>query len=84
MYECEVFYGDEIQDVCKSTALSRLFPSYTFGASLPVSTKESLWDLTFNVNLFFKGFLVFIPDDNPRILMRERRGCESNLTVGEG
>ena len=45
------------QDVCKLTAICRLFHSSSFGASFLVSTKEFLWDLSFNLkNLFCRSF----------------------------
>ena len=54
------FLMTKIQDVWKLTALCRLFHSSSFRASFPVSTKEFLWDLSFNVNLFFQGFLAYL------------------------
>ena len=47
----------EFQDVWKLTALCRLFHSFSFGASFPVSIEEFLWDLSFIVKHLFLGVL---------------------------
>ena len=70
----------KFQGVWKLTDLFRLFHSSSFRASFPVSTKEFLWDLSLNVNLFFQVFLAFKPDEFCQNLTRERRGCESSPT----
>ena len=74
----------KFQDVWKLTALCRLFDASSFGASFPVSTKEFLWDLSLNVNLFFQVFLAFEPDEFRQNFTRERRGCESSPTKFQG
>ena len=74
----------KFHDVWKLTTLCGLFHSSSFGASFPVNTKEFLWDLSFNVNLFFYRPLdLYIWRDRLNST-RERRRCESSLTRGEG
>ena len=45
------FWWLKFEDVWKLIFLCRLFYSSSFGASFPVSTKEFLWDLSFNAKL---------------------------------
>ena len=47
----------KFQEVMKFRALCRLFHSFSFGASFPVSIEEFLWDLSFIVKHLFLGVL---------------------------
>ena len=49
--EVNFFLMTKFEDVWKFIFLCRLFYSSSFGASFPVSTKEFLWDLSFNAKL---------------------------------
>ena len=51
--EVKFFLMAKFEDVWNLTLLCRLFYFSSFGASFPVSTKEFLWDLSFNAKLRF-------------------------------
>ena len=47
----------KFQDVWKFPDMSRLYHPSFFGARINVSTKEFLWNPSFNVNSIFSGIL---------------------------
>ena len=58
----------KFQDVWKFPNMSRLYHPSFFGARINVSTKEYLWNPSFNANFFFlQRFWVFKPNKDVRI-----------------
>ena len=55
--EVKFLFDDEISRYWKFPAMSRLHHFSRFRARITVSTKEFLWDPSFNFNSIFSGIL---------------------------
>ena len=74
----------KFQDVRQLSALFRLYQIFCFGVRFSVSTKEFLWDSSFNANLIFFRVSGHLNLTKIAIIRSEKAGLRGGVLDAQG